>query len=113
MLKPEEVATHFTDVALPYYKKLAARNLLVHGQKDVIDHRGDKVRVTGTLYKGSLTGWGSYTDRMGNKWQAWFYNDLKHGIGLVDQTTGIRQSGFVTNGQYHGPLTFWFSGSAY
>ena len=80
ILKPNEIVAHLSDVAMPYYKKLAAGHLLINGEKDVIDHRGDMVHVTGTLYKGNLTGYGEYTDRAGNKWFAWFNNDLKHGI---------------------------------
>ena len=56
------------------------------------------VTVAGTLYNGCLTGRGTYTDKAGNKWDTWFCNDMKHGIGKVDQTTGVRQVGCMFNG---------------
>ena len=34
---------------------------------------------------------------------------MKHGVCKVNQTTGIRQTGALVNGQYHGPLSFWHS----
>ena len=82
---------------------------MTDGEKTVPDHRGDMVKVKGSIYNGCLTGYGEYTDKGGNKWYAYFYNDMKHGICRVDQTVGIRQTGCLFNGQYHGPLTFWHS----
>ena len=51
-----------------YYKRLLDEGLLTNGQKQVIDHRGDMVNVSGTLYNGCIVGWGTYTDKNGNRW---------------------------------------------
>jgi len=89
-VEPSAAVAHLEDVAMVYYKRLLDEGLLTDGQKQIIDHRGDMVNVTGTLYNGCLVGRGTYTDKNGNRWTAWFNNDLKHGTGLVDQTAGIR-----------------------
>ena len=34
---------------------------------------------------------------------------MKHGVCKVNQKSGIRQTGALINGQYHGPLSFWHS----
>ena len=66
------------------------------------------VTVNGSLYNGQLTGYGQYTDKIGNEWFATFHQDMKHGVCKVNQKTGTRQTGALVNGQYHGPLSFWF-----
>ena len=103
----EDVQKHFDEILTPYYKRLAASRALVFGEKEVVDHRGDLVKVRGTLYKGNLTGAANYKDKAGNQWTAWFNNDLKHGICIVkhiDQTIQVSAS---FNGQYHGFESFW------
>lgn len=104
-----DVATHHEQVTHPYYKELDDKAFTERGTKTVVDHRGNSVLVTGSLYKGSLTGYGEYTDRNGHKFYAYFNDDKKHGVCRVDQTSGIRQVGCFFQGQYHGPLTFWHS----
>ena len=108
MIKPEDVQKHIDGIAMPYYKKLAAGHLLTQGVKEVIDHRGDRVSVRGSMYKGALTGYGEYTDKAGNEWKAWFNNDLKHGLCIIKHAgCNTVQISTSFNGQYHGFLTFW------
>ena len=73
----------------------------------MVDHRGDLVRVRGSMYKGNLTGAAEYTDKAGNQWTAWFNNDLKHGLCIIKHTNQTVQVSTSFNGQYHGFVTFW------
>ena len=83
------------------------RKLLTTGEKEVIDHRGDLVKVRGTMYKGNLTGAAEYTDKAGNQWSAWFNNDMKHGLCIIKHVNETIQVSTSFNGQYHGFVTFW------
>ena len=76
------------------------------------------VLVKGTLYKGKLTGYGTYTDLAGNDWSASFFNDLKHGtcksllasnelLESVFHFNGKVEISDMYTGLYHGLGTFY------
>jgi hypothetical protein len=86
-MRPENVYDHLSDLFYPYTTELARAGLLTSNGKKTVEIFGLN-QVTGMMYNGVLTGFGSYVDSDGTKCSGAFYRDLRHGNVHMEYTEG-------------------------
>ena len=105
-MKLSDVENHIVNEFEIYCKALEKLGQLLKGTKTVKIANRDCI-VTGWLKDGILIGKGELVNYSGEKYQAWFYNDIQHGMVHGQLKDGDSISLVVYEGNAHGPATFY------